>query len=87
MGICPAELHCLIGLLPFARSNLSLEFGRFVYCVDAGPKQNGICCTSSPKEEQRMLAGLAERGGWLLPTEQLGHAMADTAWLDAFTGF
>ena len=61
-----AELNTLIGCLPFARAELSIPFSDRIYVVDAGPQWNAILDSPASKEEQRVLARLAERGGWLL---------------------
>ena len=60
------ELNCLLGMLPFMEASLSLDWGSVVYEVDAGPKRTAVLSSPAPASSLRILAQLAERGGWLL---------------------
>ena len=61
-----AELLAAAHLLPFCHANLSSPWSPVVYEVDAGPGRAAILRTLSDVPTLRCMAGLAERGGWLL---------------------
>ena len=78
------ELHCILGLLPFMEASLSLGWGEVAYEVDAGPKITSVLSSPAPASTLRVLAQLAERGGWLLhdlncdaDPDLLAHAVED----------
>ena len=78
------ELHCVLGMLPFMEASLSLEWGEVAYEVDAGPKRTSVLTSPAPASTLRVLAQLAERGGWLLndlhadaDPDLLAHAIED----------
>ena len=78
------ELHCILGLLPFMEASLSLGWGEVAYEVDAGPKITSVLPSPAPASTLRVLAQLAERGGWLLhdlnskaDPDLLAHAVED----------
>ena len=78
------ELHCILGLLPFMEASLSLGWGEVAYEVDAGPKITSVLSSPAPASTMRILAQLAERGGWLLhdlnsdaDPDLLAHAVED----------
>ena len=47
-------------------ASLSLGWGEVAYEVDAGPKFTSVLTSPAPASTLRVLAQLAERGGWLL---------------------
>ena len=60
------ELHTLLGILPFLEASLSLKWGDVAYEVAAGPERTAVLTTPADHTSLRLLAQLAERGGWLL---------------------
>ena len=71
-------------MLPFMEASLSLDGGSVVCEVEAGPKRTAVLSSPAPASSLRILAQLAERGGWLLPDlhdeadpDLLAHAVED----------
>ena len=65
-------------------ASLSLEWREVAYEVDAGPKRTSVLTSPAPASTLRVLAQLAERGGWLLndlhadaDPDLLAHAIED----------
>ena len=63
---------------------MSLGWGEVAYEVDAGPKMTSVLSSPAPASTMRILAQLAERGGWLLhdlcsdaDPDLLAHAVED----------